>query len=208
MTVNKTPRTFVALGIPQSVPPLLAAGRHVVGEMSNNPLFPSPQPTLATVSKALDDLEAAQSVAMTRAHGATAARDEKRAVVVTQLGQLKAYVQTVIDAHPPEQGASIAASAGMAVRKARTRKQRVFAAKPGAVSGAVDLVAPQAARRASYEWEYSVDGGKTWLMAPPSLKARTTVFGLQPGASVTFRWRAVLKTGAGDWSDTVTIIVR
>jgi hypothetical protein len=69
-------------------------------------------------------------------------------------------------------------------------------------------VARSAADRASYEWEYSSDGGKTWSPAPPSLQAKTTVTGLAAGTSVQFRYRAVTKAGADDWSNPVTLLVR
>ncbi len=45
----------------------------------------------------------------------------------------------------------------------------------------------QAARRASYEWEYSTDGGKTWVAAPPSLQSKTTVTGLLSATMTQFR---------------------
>jgi hypothetical protein len=56
-------------------------------------------------------------------------------------------------------GTTIIQNAGMSVRKPVVHGPRTFAAKAGAVSGSVKLVAPSAARRASYEWEYSVNGG-------------------------------------------------
>jgi hypothetical protein len=60
----------------------------------------------------------------------------------------------------------------------------------------------------SYEWQYSVDGGKTWVVAPVTLQAKTTILGLTPGATVTFRYRGVTKTGDGDWSQLITFIVK
>jgi hypothetical protein len=52
------------------------------------------------------------------------------------------------------------------VKKTAARAPRVFAAKPGDVSGSVKLVTDSAARRASYEWQSSIDGGKTWVSLP------------------------------------------
>ncbi len=123
------------------------------------------------------------------------------------LQELKTYVQHQADADA-ESAPAIIQGAGMNVRKTAVRKPRVFAAAPGAVSGTVKLEAASAAHRASYEWQYSTDGGKTWLVAPSTLQAKTTVPGLTPGASVMFRYRAVTKTGEGDWSQPVSIIVK
>ena len=72
----------------------------------------------------------------------------------------------------------------------------------------MQLTAQSAARRASYEWEYSTDGGKTWITAPVTLQAKATISGLTPGASVQFRYRPVTKTGEGDWSQPAAIIVK
>jgi hypothetical protein len=49
---------------------------------------------------------------------------------------------------------------------------RAFAAKPGPVAGVAKVTAVAASRRASYEWQYSPDRGKTWVTAPPTLQAR------------------------------------
>jgi hypothetical protein len=93
------------------------------------------------------------------------------------------------------------------VRKTPTRRARAFTAKPGPVSGVATVVATSAARRASYEWQYSTDGGKTWLTAPATLQAKTKIAGLVSGANVQFKYRAVTKTGEGDWSQPASLIV-
>jgi hypothetical protein len=50
------------------------------------------------------------------------------------------------------------------------------------------------------------------LVAHPSngrtLETQTIVSGLTPGATVTFRYRPVTKTGEKDWSQPVSIIVQ
>ena len=69
------------------------------------------------------------------------------------------------------------------------------------------VVAPAAARRASYDWEYSVDGGKTWVAVPHTLQARTTVTGLPTLTTVQFRYFATVKEGEGTWSQPISILV-
>jgi hypothetical protein len=69
------------------------------------------------------------------------------------------------------------------------------------------VVAASAARRASYEWQYSADGGKTWITAPATLQAKTKISGLAQEATVQFKYRAVTKTGEGDWSQVVSLMV-
>jgi hypothetical protein len=83
----------------------------------------------------------------------------------------------------------------------------VLAAKPDRISGEATVTAVVAARGASYEWQYSTDGGKTWITAPGTLQARTTISGLVPGSTAQFRYRAVTKAGEGDWSQPVSLLV-
>jgi len=69
-------------------------------------------------------------------------------------------------------------------------------------------LAASAARRASYLWGYSTDGGKTWAEVGPTLQAKTTVSGLPAGTTVQFRYRGVTKTGAADWSQPISLLVK
>jgi hypothetical protein len=200
-------RATVSLKLPAKVADFIAYATGVVHAMTSNPAFPTPVPALSALSTAVSDLQAAETLALTKAKGAVAARNDKRAVVVSLLQQLRGYVQAVADA-TPENGTTIIQSAGIAVRKVPVRPTRVFAAKPGPVSGSAKLTATIAARRASYDWEYSTDGGKTWVSTPSSLQAKTTVTGLPVGTSVLFRYRAVTKTGEGDWSQGLSLLVK
>ena len=84
----------------------------------------------------------------------------------------------------------------------------MFAAKFGSVSGAVTLITASAGDRASYEWEVSSDGAKTWTVLPATLQAKTAMTGLTPAATYAFRYRPVTKAGPADWSQPVSLIVK
>ena len=202
----KTQRSIAILALAKSVPALITQAKGIVTAVTNNPNIPNPQPPPATITTSVNDLESAEMVAATRVRGAVATRNEKRAVLVSQLDQLKAGVQKEADANPEKAG-SIIQSAGMTVRKTPNRRKHGFGAVPGPISGSVKLTSPVAARRASYEWEMSNDGGKTWQTLPVTLQAKTTVTGLQPGSTVTFRSRGVIKTGETDWSQPLSVLV-
>ena len=207
-TTKKSPRALVSLKLPTVVGLLIGFVRAIIQALTGNAAFPSPTPTLAVLSGAVNDLEIAQTAALTRAKGAVEVRNEKHAALLTLLADLRAYVQTVANAAPPEHSAAIVQSAGMNVRKTPVRKPRVFAAIQGSVSGAVKLVAPFAGSRAAYDWQWSSDGGKTWQLAPSTVQARTGMIGLTPGSTVLFRYRAVTKAGESDWSEPTTFIVK
>jgi hypothetical protein len=84
----------------------------------------------------------------------------------------------------------------------------VFAAKHGRTSGVATVVAASAGHRASYEWQYTADGGKTWLAMPVTLQAKTTIAELTPGSTVQFKYRAVTRAGEGDWSAPVSLTIQ
>jgi hypothetical protein len=200
-------RTIVALKLPLKVPDLIKAGEAIVAAMTNNKSFPSPTPPLATVSAALAALDAAETATKTHAPGTVAARNAARLEAVQALHGLKASVQLLADADP-EQAATLITSAGMGVKQSPARTKTAFEAKPGPTSGSVQLVAKAAARRASYEWQWSADGGKTWTTSPATLQARTTISGIPTATVGQFRYRAVTKAGEGDWSQVVTLLVK
>jgi hypothetical protein len=126
---------------------------------------------------------------------------------VSLLQQVRGYVQAMADA-TPENGATIIQSAGLAVRKTVVRATRVFAVGPGPLTGTVTATAAVAARRASYEWQFSTDGGKTWFSAPVTLKSKATIVGLPTATVVQLRSRAVTKSGEGDWSQVASLLVK
>jgi hypothetical protein len=200
-------RTFVALHLPGPIGLLISVIKAILVAMTGNAHFPSPTPSLATVDSALSDLEKAEAAAQTRVKGATDTRNAKRAALLLLVDALASYVQTIADADPGN-GAAIIQSAGMGVRKATVRGKRVFGVIQGSLSGSVQVVAPSAARRASYDWQWSTDGGKTWQLAPSTLQAKTSLTGFAAGSTVSFRYRVTTKTGEAEWSQPIAFVVK
>jgi len=208
LTQNKsTHRSFVSLRLPRPVPALVTYAQGVVAAMTSNAHFPTPLPPLTDIAAAITALQSAETGALSRLKGTIVVRNDRKATLVTLLQELRNYVQKTADADP-ENGAAIIQSSGFSVRKTGVRQPRIFAAQPGAVSGSVEVTAPTAARRASYEWQYSTDGGKTWIESAPSLRAKTTIAGLPVASSVQIRYRAVTKAGPGDWAQPLVVVVK
>jgi hypothetical protein len=57
------------------------------------------------------------------------------------------------------------------------------------------------------EWQYSLDGGKTWIDLPPTTKASTAIQNLTPGTSVSIRQRVLTKAGLSDWGQPFSTLV-
>ena len=201
-------RVTISLDVPTKIADVLLYGNTIVQKMTSNPSFPTPTPTVAALTAALSDLHVAETAALSRAKGAATVRNDKLTILVSLIQQLRGYVQGVADA-TPENGAAIIESAGLAVRKIPAHARRVFAVKPGALSGQAIVTAASAGPRSAYEWQYSTDGGKTWVFAPATTQGKTTVTGLPAGTTVQFRYLAVTpKGGQGDWSPAVTLLVK
>jgi hypothetical protein len=150
-------------------------------------------PPLPTVTTAINELETAETTAQTRAKGAVTARNDKRAVLVTLLQQLRGLRPDDRRCQPRNERHAHR-ERRISVRKTPARAARVFTATAGAVTGSAKLVVPRAGNRVFYEWEYSTDGGKTWVTAPAT-QAKTTITGLAPATTVLFQYRTVTKTG-------------
>ena len=204
--VSTLHRTIVVLKLPLATTALVKVSENILTAMTSNPAFANIQPPLATVVAQVKKLDDAETLAKTRAQGMVQARNAARLEVVQSMHALKAAVQVIADANG-DNGAAIITAAGMATKKAPVRTKPTFVAHQGLTSGSVRLVAKAAAQRASYEWQWSVDGGKTWNSAPTTLKASTTITGLPPATVVLFRYRAVTKAGEGDWSQVLSFLV-
>jgi hypothetical protein len=206
-TANAPHAAIAALNLPLKVPALILYAQGIAKAMTGNPSFPNPTPTLAALTAAITALADAETAALARTKGAVLARNNAKTALVTLLKQLRGYIQTIADADT-DNSAAIIASSGIPVRKTPVHPPRDFHATAGAVSGSAKVVAPAAAHRASYDWEYSPDGGKTWVAAPSTLGARTTITGLPSGTTVQFRYRSLTKTGEGDWSQPTALLVK
>ncbi len=155
----------------------------------------------------IGDLVTAENAAKMRTKGAVQTRDAKLGVVLADLKQLVAYVETVANADPSN-AAAIAMSAGMVIKKQPVTTKNDLDFRKSAVSGSVVVMARVGSRqKEAHEWEYSVDGGKTWLTLPTTTQAKTTITGLTSGTSVQVRHRAVSNTGITAWSDAASSMV-
>ena len=203
------PNPKVVLHTPHSALAWLVLAKAVYDGLSNNKgLFVTPNPPLLQLSTDIDAFDAAQTATQTRAKGTAAARDAKLVIVRAALVKVCAYVQGLVNADPAN-AATIAQSAGLSLRKVGVRSKAELSAKPDTTtSGSVDLAAKLGdATTAAHEWQYSTDGGKTWTSAQTTLQAKTTITGLLPATTVSFRHRAITKSGPDAWSQPVSMIV-
>jgi hypothetical protein len=156
------------------------------------------------VSAAITTLHDAQ-LAFKGRTGTRAARDEAATVLMQLLNQLRVYVQSLVSA-TPAQASNIAQDAAMLLRRNPSHHKSDLAVKAVA-PGSVKIVAKALKSARANEFQYSTDGGKTWIGAPVSTQAHATLTGLQSGLTVMYRHRPITKVGPGPWSQTVTAVV-
>jgi hypothetical protein len=205
--MNGTRVPQIALKLPKVVALFILFVEHVLLAMINNPWFGSLATLLTQTTTDLAALRAAQAAAIGRAKGAVEARNDKKKVVVDDLLLLKSGVQTVVNQNPGE-AATIIESAGMFQRLVPVRLMPNLAAAMARVTPGEVMVRAKAVRRALYEWQYSLDGGKTWLAMGMTTVANTSLPGMTTGTALLFRFRTTVKKTTSDWSPTLGFTVR
>jgi hypothetical protein len=206
---NDVPRIQVALRLPEyQVGAFITRARLIRTKMADNPWFPSLPVAMTQLDAAIDALAKAEVVASTRVAGSAAVRNNKRQNVQGLLEQLAAYVQAIANADLANAYA-IVESAGMFVKSSRGRSPVAFHAELTGRSGEVRVVAPSAGDRAAYEFQLSLDGGKTWQPFPQQVTNHATALlsGSTPRSTVHFRYRVTIKGVTGDWIGPVSIVV-
>jgi hypothetical protein len=198
---------MVVLGLPssRSVPAVIVRSTTIGNAIAASPTtFTAPNPPLAKLTTAINAATAAE--AAFKAHtGTRADRDAAVTALIALMQQVHAYVQGLATADPAN-AATIAQDAAMTLRKKGSHTKSDLAVHQK-VSGVVQVVAKAGTGSRAHEWQYSTDGGKTWIDAPATTKASTTITGLQVGVAVSYRHRAITKAGPGDWSQPVVALV-
>jgi hypothetical protein len=200
-------RVLVALHKPANAMGLVIYTMAIIDKMTGNPWFPAPFPPLAKVRAAMNVLSKAEVASRSRTKGLSDERNSARGVLVNLLEQLRAYVEGVANENP-DQARAIIESAAMDMVAARLPRILPFRVKQGRVSGTVQLYVKAGPKGSSYDFQMSADGGKTWIDLPSRMQANTTVPNLTPGATYFFRYRILLRKGAGDWSEAISIVVQ
>ncbi len=182
------------------------------GMSAHTDLFPTPNPTMATLLAETQALIVAQAAMASRAITASAVRDAARTTLCLSLDNELRYVQTLVSLQP-DQADTLAHSAGMAVTGVRPHAKPVLDVKITPASGTVHLNANahvlvgKSLKSHLFNWQWSQDGGITWHDVEATATAKATVSGLPALTPVHFRVRSVVGGIPGEWSQSVRLIV-
>ena len=203
--MEDTIQLTAVLNLSDHVPDVIKQLQAIHASMDGNKWFPSPTVALALFLAAINELDASETAAKTKARGLAKIRNSKLRTAKSQAHLLKAYVQSIANANP-EHAAEIIESAGMSVKKLTVRQPQGFTAECGDVSTSVDLAAPAGAM--AYHWFYSADGGKTYTQAPSTGYSTTTLLNLTPGILYLFQFQPIHGEGPGDLADPISLMVK
>ncbi len=178
--------------------------KNVLSKMTlNAAIFTTPNPSMAVLLQQVTEYSDAHlDVLNTRARGAAALRIVKRDVLWGSLESERGCVQQLCDASPEAAG-QIAASAGMRIAQQAILHRDVLTVAASLIEGP----GGGKARKRTYLWRFSVDGGKTFVDAGPTPLAHRVVSGLPLGTLVGFQVAVQDGTGAGAWSQTTALFI-
>lgn len=190
-----------------TVPQKLAKTQQIVTSLTGNPSFPTPSPTLANITSAMNELKTAAD----ETQAATQTRKEKTSIQAQKedaldqlLTQAAAYVESVAGSNE-----QMILSAGMDMRAPavtttdRPTQPQFLTPTAGDHDGEIDLSWDPVSGAKSYVIEKSLDPATptSWSHAAVSTRSNFTANALTSGTRYWFRVAAVNNNGQSGWSD-------
>jgi hypothetical protein len=185
----------------------IAKCRQIISAMTGNPIFPSPNPPLTTITAALDAANNAFNAAQAarqEAKAKTSAQNDADDIVSGLMAQLAAHVESVAGGDE-----SKIRSAGMDTKATATTTTTIptppenVSATAGDRDGEIDLSWEAVSGAKSYVIQMSADPvtATSWGHSSVSTKSSQTIDGLTSGTRYWFRVAAVNGVGQSGWSD-------
>lgn len=212
-------RLFAAFGIDlKKIPQIIMCAQGMHDGMAADPAtYAAPNPSLPSFLGLIHNLASAQQVVATRVRGAAAVRDMHRSFLITAMESELTYVQSLADASPLEAKALIQ-NVGLVIAASTASTKPLLTLRRGARPGSVDCEAnvgmllsaetTKLRQHKFFNWEYTVDGGDTFIRARSTTTGKITLVGLTPLTMVGVRVNLHLRSGPGEWSPVVTFLVR
>lgn len=142
--------------------------------------------------------------------GAEGAKNTAKVNLMKVLKKALAYVNGLAE-DDQANAVEIITGAKMVVIGVPSINKQDFAIKQGPGTGEVILTSLAVKVdgkyvKAVYEWQFSIDNGKTWEPLPVTTTAKTMATGMLPGIATLFRKRtSSAKTGVSTWSPAIEI---
>jgi hypothetical protein len=189
----------------------LSKANAICNGLGDKTLFPTPVPPVATLQLQIQNATTAQQN-MGTVKGAGPARDAAFQIVGTSLESERMMIQGLCDVNP-EQAATLIAAAAMTPSAIGLHNKALLAAKTGPTSGTVLLEANASLlddtnRKKFFNWQGTLDGGKTFFAMPSTPTGQTSIGNLVPLATIGFQVSVTVhKQPQGPWSQIVYFVV-
>jgi len=206
--MSKIRLNLSSLPIPQKI----GKAQQIIAALTGNTSFPTPSPSLAGVTSAANDLNAAYTAAQAARQTAkekTSDQNQKEDTLDRVLTQLAAYVESVAGGNE-----QLILSAGMDMRAAAVAatdppgQPQALTPTAGDHDAEIDLSWDNVSGAKSYVIDKSGDPvtPTSWSHAGVSTRSNFTATGLTSGTRYWFRVAAVNNNGQSGWSDPATKI--
>lgn len=173
----------------------------IVNHMSGNEGFINPPVAYADVITAIKNLRYAEDMARMRTIGAAQERDNQKENVMKFMRRIHLFIQELADEAKTEKMAKeLILASGFSIKKSSYYPKSIFSVKQDLSTGELILRAKSAGKRATYEWQVSVNNGESFVNLPATLKARTVVSDFIPYQKIHFRFRSLTQNGLSEWS--------
>jgi hypothetical protein len=190
----------------------IAKGRQIVTAMTNNASFPNPNPSLADVTTAVEELEktsAAVQAAKSEVTTRIAILQNTETKVDHALTQLGSYVENIAGRDD-----ALITSAGMETQASRSAPSspavpQALSATAGEHEGNINLTWKPAPNARSYVIEASLDPATptSWIHVGIATSAAKAIANLVTGKRYWFRVATVGTGGQSGWSEHATKVV-
>jgi hypothetical protein len=178
--------------------------------------YPALNPGLSAFQGLLANLVASQKLVPNRTLGNAKARDVQRDLLWTAMKSECAYVQSLVES-APTRGLSLIQNAGLVVVTRTLFTKPILALRLGAQPGTVlcnanlgllkGVLTTKRNQQCCLNWQYTLDGGKSFVSAGSTPGSRTVLTGLPSLTVVGVRVCLNNLHGLGAWTDVVTIVV-
>ena len=181
--------------------------RNVITQLTGNPLFPTPDMSLADAKAAVDTLETSALAARDGGHTAVSIVHDNEAAADRIFRLLAAYIDRIAAGDET----SILSSGFHESKQPSRMPKAALSVIDGAHSGSVKLIAKAVDKAGAYHWQ-CVEGALPeteagWLMAGSSTQASFEISGLAVGSKHYFRVAAITPNGVTDFSAPVMKVV-
>ncbi len=207
--VTVVKRSIVVLKLGKTVGQRSSRFKQIVQAATGNTWVTSLTPSVAQATQDVAAYDTAVTVAKSRAPGAVAARELKDKACKEDMEAWARTVQVAADANP-SQARTIIESMSMFVKVVTIREKLPLTVDVQPTPGAVKAIAKAGPKgtRVFFEFQYSLDGGKSWLPGGMTTDSFIVITGLPSATYVSFRYRTTRKNVPGPWSQVVTDLVR